>query len=83
MAIHTNMVTDGDVPPAPVLEHHQERKRARRNAWKCAPLVLGLLQRPVAERERVVGLQSHNVACGRGGGDGTAGPYDPSSSLRN
>ena len=40
---------------------------------RCAPLVLGQLQRPVAERERVVGLQSHNVACGRG--DGTAGPY--------
>ena len=40
---------------------------------RSAPLVLGQLQRPVAERERVVGLQSHNVACGRG--DGTAGPY--------
>ena len=40
---------------------------------RSAPLVLGQLQRPVAERERVVGLQSHNVACGCG--DGTAGPY--------
>jgi hypothetical protein len=38
-----------------------------------AGFVFGELQRPVAGRERVVGLQSHNVACGRG--DGTAGTY--------
>ena len=36
------------------------------------PLVLRQLQRPAAERERVVGLQSQYAACGRG--DGTAGP---------
>ena len=44
-------------------------------------LVLGQLQRPVAARCRVVGLQSHNVACGRGDGAARVGIFRVRTSV--
>ena len=64
MAIHSSSLCRGE-------RHEMMTKRMNRVRRRCASLVLGQLQRPVAERQRGVGLQSHNVACGRG--DGTAG----------